>query len=57
MYQLQSASDNDLEELFIENPKARTLNEWSPFVVIVDNDRAVWYLRSKILSKWTILSL
>ena len=39
LYQLQSASDNDLEELFIQNPKARTLNEWSPFVVIVDNDQ------------------
>ncbi|MBS4176769.1 metal-dependent hydrolase [Lederbergia citrea] len=39
IYQLQSASDNDLEELFKQNPKARTLNEWSPFVVVVNNDQ------------------
>lgn len=39
MYRLQSGSDNDLETLFTQNPKARTLYKWSPFVVVVDNGR------------------
>ncbi|HWO97166.1 MAG TPA: metal-dependent hydrolase [Bacillus sp. (in: firmicutes)] len=39
MYKLQSSSNSDLEALFTQNPKARTLYEWSPFVVVVDNDR------------------
>ncbi|WNQ13311.1 metal-dependent hydrolase [Paenibacillus aurantius] len=36
---LQSAEDADLDRLFEGNPKARTLYEWSPFVVIVDNGK------------------
>ena len=31
---LQSQENLDLEELFAKNPKAKTLVEWSPFVVI-----------------------
>ncbi|MBJ6359956.1 metal-dependent hydrolase [Paenibacillus sp. GCM10012307] len=35
--ELESKEDSDLEVLFEQNPKARTLVEWSPFVVIVDD--------------------
>lgn len=38
MYTLYSNEDADLEKLFIENPSAKTLYTWSPFVVVVDND-------------------
>lgn len=35
---LQSDENADLDTLFIEKPEAKTLYEWSPFVVIVDDD-------------------
>ena len=35
---LQSALHADLDMLFKEKPEAKTLYEWSPFVVVVDND-------------------
>jgi inner membrane protein len=34
---LVSQEQADLEPLFARNPAARTLMEWSPFVVIVDD--------------------
>jgi inner membrane protein len=34
---LESVEKADLEALFVANPKARTLYEWSPFVVVVDD--------------------
>ncbi|PZD93786.1 metal-dependent hydrolase [Paenibacillus sambharensis] len=34
---LTSKEDADLDKLFAANPKARTLYEWSPFVVIVED--------------------
>ncbi|WP_281885025.1 metal-dependent hydrolase [Paenibacillus sp. YYML68] len=37
--QLISAEEADLEQLFTANPKARTLYEWSPFVVVVDDGK------------------
>jgi inner membrane protein len=36
-YKLTSAEDANLNSLFEEKPEARTLYEWSPFVVIVDD--------------------
>ncbi|GAA0379195.1 metal-dependent hydrolase [Bacillus horti] len=36
---LPSAEGTDLEELFAERPEAKTLYQWSPFVVIVDDDQ------------------
>ena len=36
-YELSSAEDADLNGLFAEKPEAKTLTEWSPFVVIVDD--------------------
>jgi inner membrane protein len=36
-YQLASAEEANLNGLFEEKPEARTLYEWSPFVVIVDD--------------------
>ncbi|PLT35819.1 metal-dependent hydrolase [Bacillus sp. V5-8f] len=36
---LKSDDDANLDTLFAKNPEARTLYEWSPFVVIVDNDK------------------
>jgi inner membrane protein len=35
---IYSAEDADLTPLFAENPKAKVLETWSPFVVIVDDD-------------------
>lgn len=35
---LSSQENADLETLFQANPKARTLHEWAPFVVIVDDE-------------------
>jgi len=35
---LQSQENADLEELFAQRPEAKTLYDWSPFVVIVDDD-------------------
>lgn len=35
---LTSQEDADLDQLFTENPEAKTLYEWSPFVVIVDDN-------------------
>lgn len=35
---LTSHEDADIDHLFVNNPYARTLYEWSPFVVIVDDD-------------------
>lgn len=37
-YELTSAENANLNNLFKERPEARTLYEWSPFVVIVDDD-------------------
>lgn len=37
-YVLQSKEAADLDKLFSERPEARTLYEWSPFVVLVDDD-------------------
>lgn len=36
-YVLSSSEDADLAYLFSEHPEAKTLYEWSPFVVIVDD--------------------
>lgn len=36
-YTLKSAEEADLDTLFTEVPEAKTLYEWSPFVVIVDD--------------------
>ncbi|RFU70983.1 metal-dependent hydrolase [Peribacillus saganii] len=38
-YSLESKEDADLEELFAKRPEARTLYEWSPFVVVVDDEK------------------
>lgn len=38
-YELTSAENADLEGLFKKRPEARTLYEWSPFVVIVDDGK------------------
>jgi len=35
---LESREDADLEPLFAQNPRAKTLYEWSPFVVIVNDE-------------------
>ncbi|ULL18590.1 metal-dependent hydrolase [Paenibacillus sp. H1-7] len=37
--QLQSAESANLDQLFADNPKARTLKEWSPFVVVVNDEK------------------
>lgn len=37
-YELTSAEHADLNDLFTEKPEAKTLTEWSPFVVIVDDE-------------------
>ncbi|ARU63480.1 hydrolase [Tumebacillus avium] len=39
VYTLPSATKANLDELFEKNPAARTLRQWSPFVVIVDDDK------------------
>lgn len=36
--QLKTAEDANLDTLFKENPKAKTLMQWAPFVVVVDED-------------------
>lgn len=36
-YQLTSAEDTNLNGLFSQKPEARTLYEWSPFVVVVND--------------------
>ena len=36
-YELTSAENANLNNLFTEKPEAKTLTEWSPFVVIVDD--------------------
>ncbi|NHN29366.1 metal-dependent hydrolase [Paenibacillus agricola] len=36
---LESKDQTDLSLLFAKNPKARTLHEWAPFVVIVDDGK------------------
>lgn len=40
-YALESSDDADLEELFTQKPEAKTLMEWSPFVVIIDDGNRV----------------
>lgn len=35
---LESSDESNLDDLFEKNPKAKTLYQWSPFVVVVDND-------------------
>ncbi|CAG7637769.1 hypothetical protein PAESOLCIP111_03878 [Paenibacillus solanacearum] len=39
--QLVSREDTNLDRLFEQNPKAKTLYEWSPFVVIVDDEKRI----------------
>jgi inner membrane protein len=39
LYVLKSQEDANLDYLFSERPEARTLYEWSPFVVIVDDGK------------------
>jgi inner membrane protein len=39
--ELISAENADLSKLFAENKRAKTLLQWSPFVVIVDNDERI----------------
>lgn len=38
---LESSVDADLDALFAANPKAATLVEWSPFVVVVENGERI----------------
>jgi inner membrane protein len=38
---LPSADDADLRPLFEQNPRAEVLYAWSPFVVVVDDDRTL----------------
>lgn len=38
-YVLQSATDADLDKLFKLRPEAKTLYEWSPFVVLVNDEK------------------
>lgn len=38
LHSLPTATDADLERLYRENPAARTLEEWSPMIVVVDDD-------------------
>ncbi len=38
-YRLHSVEQANLDQLFSKDPRAKTLYEWSPFVVIVDNDQ------------------
>jgi inner membrane protein len=38
LHTLTSAEDADLDTLFAQNPKAKTLHQWSPLVVIVDDE-------------------
>lgn len=35
---LHSSEEANIDQLFIDRPEAKTLYEWSPFVVIVDDD-------------------
>jgi inner membrane protein len=37
-HRLVSSDEADLQPLFEENPRAKTLHEWSPFVVVVEED-------------------
>ena len=39
LHTLTSAEEADLDTLFAQNPKAKTLHQWSPFVVIVDDEK------------------
>lgn len=36
---LHSDIDADLQPLFEKNPEAKTLVEWAPFVVVVNDDK------------------
>ncbi|PLR97520.1 metal-dependent hydrolase [Bacillus sp. T33-2] len=38
-YELVSSEDANLNELFNKRPEAKTLYQWSPFVVIVEDDK------------------
>ncbi|RID83653.1 metal-dependent hydrolase [Peribacillus asahii] len=38
-YVLESKENADLDYLFSKSPKAKTLYQWSPFVVIIDDDK------------------
>ncbi|AZU64280.1 metal-dependent hydrolase [Neobacillus mesonae] len=38
-YVLQSKEDADLDYLFSKSPKAKTLYQWSPFVVVIDDGK------------------
>lgn len=39
VHRLTSKENANLDRLFAQNPKAKTLYEWSPFVVIVDDEK------------------
>jgi len=39
--ELKSQESANLDKLFAANPKAKTLHEWSPFVVIVEDERQI----------------
>ncbi|MDF1511229.1 metal-dependent hydrolase [Robertmurraya sp. DFI.2.37] len=41
LYTLTSSEDANLEELFDEKPEAKTLVEWAPFVVIVEDEERI----------------
>jgi inner membrane protein len=39
VHTLQTATNADLNELFAKNPAAKTLQQWAPLVVIVDDEK------------------
>ncbi|MBY0096117.1 metal-dependent hydrolase [Mesobacillus maritimus] len=41
LYVLESQEEADLDRLFANNPSAKTLYQWSPFVVIVEDDNKI----------------
>lgn len=41
LYVLESQEDGDLDYLFLNNPAAKTLYQWSPFVVVIDDDKQI----------------
>ncbi|WP_018924790.1 metal-dependent hydrolase [Salsuginibacillus kocurii] len=40
-YEFESAEEADLSQLFADRPEAEVVMEWSPFVVIVDDDETL----------------
>jgi inner membrane protein len=41
LYVLSSKEDANLNQLFAENPKAQTLYNWAPFVVIIEDEKQI----------------